>query len=748
MLNKKKVFLERKGDIAIAAMMIIIVVICLVHGIRASYNINFFPINGTFQNYNPVRRMLSGQIPFRDFKIYLGLGHMYFGGILTWFLGNDFAASLIAFSFLSLFSFSLITLVIGKAVFGSWEKAGVVTILLLILLLQISDGTELNFYLFSEIKRGIMSSLSAGNSARYVRGMITGISALGFIQATNFLFQNIRGGIGYKKYCKGIVIVSIISGISFLWSNDYGISCWLCSIIVLFFIIFFRKGFKKAFSLSLFHILGSISAVIIAVEILTFGHFNDWLSSTFGAGGYQKWYYLFGKSYYLWDVDFSFIMLLQGALCVVYLYKIFRDKGSENSFKRYGILCYLNMTGFCAVNEYKLISGGSAREVALAIFGVTILYECLNICTRFITSDNKILAEKKISWIAISLSFIWIIAEVKDEVISFHINERGSYNQALGGYLTAYNSDLENAKQFLDGEKIFSTYASALETVTEQFQPSGIDYIIHVLGDKTREDYLNSFRNEDFEYVTTINETYSEWELWVRNANWFFYRELYAQYHPVYSNAYQTFWEKGGEASVTPLEVEVQRIDDCNTKIIVKAKENINGVADVLIDYCSMSNHSKRSFFVFNPMIMVSNNTATVLSGSSLENFFLREGGKEYIPITVIDGYGEVVLTSEPKGARELTVSSALCDNIYLVNMSYIKFNSIGNENGRIKFVIVENTSINRKRLENAKALLDNDKKIDILSVEEYEDELKINIKNGEEIKFDDKKNVMKICYN
>lgn len=46
---------------------------------------------------------------------------------------------------------------------------------------------------------------------------------------------------------------------------------------------------------------------------------------------------------------------------------------------------------------------------------------------------------------------------------------------------------------FLDGEEFFATYASAQEVVSDTFQPSGTDYIIHVLGDEQRYDYIEAF---------------------------------------------------------------------------------------------------------------------------------------------------------------------------------------------------------------------------------------------------------------
>jgi hypothetical protein len=88
----------------------------LFHSLGAGHFVNFYPINGTFQNFNPVRRLLGGQIPYRDFQDYLGMGHLYIGSISTFLFGGTYRSSLMAFSFLTLSSFAGISYVIGKVV--------------------------------------------------------------------------------------------------------------------------------------------------------------------------------------------------------------------------------------------------------------------------------------------------------------------------------------------------------------------------------------------------------------------------------------------------------------------------------------------------------------------------------------------------------------------------------------------------------------------------------------------------------
>ena len=60
---------------------------------------DFFPINGDFQNYNPARRFLDGQIPFKDFSVYIGCGEMLLDALGLFVIGNTFTNSLMVIRF-------------------------------------------------------------------------------------------------------------------------------------------------------------------------------------------------------------------------------------------------------------------------------------------------------------------------------------------------------------------------------------------------------------------------------------------------------------------------------------------------------------------------------------------------------------------------------------------------------------------------------------------------------------------------
>ena len=635
--------------------------ICILHALKAGHYTNFDPINGTFQNFNPVRRLLSGQIPYDSFQDYLGLGHLYIGTLATLLFGGDYQASLIGFSFLTFFSLALISLMVGYAIFKNRKNVLAITNIFLIMLL-VQPLFFTNALLgTNEISAAVHYALGTGISARFVRGMILPISCWIFYVAclAYTKIKTKKENIARHRYAIQVCGTGFIAGFCFIWSNDYGISCWLCICIMMFFLMLSRtRKIGKSFLTALLTMLVSFVSIFLLVEIFTFG-----------TGGYQLWYFNFKKSYYLYDVDFSFIMLIQAFLCLIYLANLFRCRGTKNSLIRYGILAFLNMTSFCAVNEYCMISGGTSREVALTVLFFTIIYEIFYVIKLYIPSYNRV--QKIMLVISAVVSLSWTISTFKEEAIFYKFSiKKGEYMAALGGNMTTRYKALKETDKFLKDENYFATYATAQEVVSGIFQPSGTDYIIHVLGDQQRQDYLNEFTEGDFKYAATIKKSYEPWEYWIERANWFFYRELYRGWHPVYANSYEVYWERNTSKDTNVIandcNINVVDIDDSTKKIIIQADSEINGIADVYIDYEVKKRDRLLAKLLFRTDLKVKNTGTVFCSDKALESNFLRDASKEYVPVPVVDGYGEITLTANPTESATLLLNNAECSDIYL----------------------------------------------------------------------------------
>lgn len=667
---------------------LIMLLVCIVHAFYSGHYANFAPINGTFQNFNPIRRLLDGQIPYAEFQDYLGLGHLYLGALFTSLFGGSYRVSLIAFSFLTYFSYALISMVIGMSVFKKKEIALAAS----------------NFVLTYRI---IKEALYVGNSARYVRGMILPIVCLLLLLAY-YCYKKISEKNSWMTKHKEILLyvgMGLIGGFAFAWSNDYGISCWVCMIVMAGWIALARerKFFRMLKNVAI-ELLASIIGLIVTVEIVTFGNLPNWLVATFGTGGYQSWYYItYGKSYYIYDIDRSKAILLQAAICIAYMLILFVKKASLNALYRYGIPAFCNMVCFCAVNEYKLLSGGEAREVALSTLTFTVLYEIV-VCVLWLDKYTKYkVIEKVLILCTCGLAGAWLVANIPDEIEFYNGEKDGVYIEELGGNLTFLGEDILKTEEFLDGKKFFATYASAQEVVCDTYQPSGIDYIIHVLGDSQREKYLKMLQNEEFSYVATMKEAESDWECWIQRANWFFYRELLENWHPVYANSYEMYWEKNISSNENTyyddVTIDVVKVDDITQKIVVQTDSFVNGMADVYVDYSINKINEGRGKFIFQTMLYVRNSGTTYTSDDFYDSNFLRSESKEYIPIQIVNGYGEATLGARPIIGTELAVNEVDCQRIFSCTFDYLEMKEIVEGNDGETIVKLKNSERNRTTL-------------------------------------------------
>ena len=183
---------------------------------------------------------------------------------------------------------------------------------------------------------------------------------------------------------------------------------------------------------------------------------------------------------------------------------------------------------------------------------------------------------------------------------------------------------------------------------------------------------MSEFRKGDFKYVATIRKEYTDFEYWIERANWFFYRELYKYWHPVFFNAYEVYWERNasGENYVVSDKYEVQiiEINDSSVKLVIQTDEDMTGVADVCIDYSVEKRQGSRSAkLLFRSALRVQNTGTTMADNIDHESNYLRNENVEYIPMQITDGYGELTLTAYPARSVYLNLKEVHCDSIYTV---------------------------------------------------------------------------------
>ncbi|OXM88409.1 hypothetical protein [Paenibacillus rigui] len=710
-------FTTKQKCIVLVSYFIILTLICLNFALNRIYFSDFYPANGDFQNYNGYRRLLEGQTPFQDFFYYLGLGPLYINSIPLLFLGNNFTSSLFATNFITSFMFALSVYVISRC-----NNLSNVKSLLLTLVLLLSACNYTGFSIVSEFfkRYDFLYYVQPGNSDRMVRAFLPFLLILVFIICNKLKFKHVL----FKNSYFISTLYGLLIGFSISWSNDYGISVFIAGSFIM---VLLNLKFEKKFLYNiLLYFIGCLTGCYFIVNILTFGNFSNWLDYNFlGVAKYQFWYYATGyQSKLLTLSDFPINLELLFCLLFIFYYSIKIKKKKHTINEVY--LLFLFLTSMIAGYAYAI----NSEKQGLFWPVYMILY--ITIFSKLI--QNVSVKNMKLT---LTLNTVLIIAGLYlsffhlDETIGRLHSKRETFVPELNGYLSKYGKELNIASnKVIKTNDVFSTYASALEVLSNQYQSSGMDYIIHVLGDKYRTKYLDKFHSLQPEFVTTMREDFFPYELWVKRANWFFYRELLTSYKAEAITPYSTIWKKQINENIynNNVQYSIEQKSENSVEIIAKTDDKLNNViVDFSISYRSQWNNKR--FFGFGLRKIVS-----VQDGWSSEkvNDLGTAGGYNLpdtaelinIPVRIINGEGRTVLSAYPANMTNLRVSefkalkiisdvpsnlSSLnnlykLENIKVENLTDVNWQNGINKNQNI--ALIKNTLENKATIEGANYLI------------------------------------------
>ena len=644
--------------------LIFVILVYFISAYKNIPNLDYVAINGQFQNYNVIRRFLSGQIPFVDFKCYLGIGHLLMTSVVTFLLGGSFAAACLAYDFVSSLSVVLYCYIWCYIIF---RKNWVIPFVL-----------SLYFRLFDNLYAvipyyPINSMMAGGTSARIIRALIIPVSITVFTKGSEFIESHEKWS-EHKQLYAHVLLLSALGGLGVVWGNDYGIvSCIAIFLLVMLLTVIRFRSFKTLLLTCLVLFSGvSVTAFLISACV-TRGHSVVWFKNNFLTASYHGWYYGDPKdrTLFFYEFNLSVPVIICSIVMIVYLVQLLRNI-SWKSIRYYGSIVFALLSCFGAIQEYHLFNLKD-KSYSTFLIGTLIILAYIELlhcfCYFYKTSMTKVKQcfGSIVSIIGNLMYITFVLMVVFFTLIDLH-KDFGSYKYypGLGGHLDSRSDDLDKSLEIVRDRRVFSTYASALETVTGQFQSSGTDYIIHVLSDEERQGYLKKLNERDFDVVSTVNMHYSKYSLWIRNANWFFYREIYSQYHYIGGNSYADYWEYGHSPSncyIGQIDAVLEKKSDSEYIIQISTKDSINGVADVYINYKTTVKPGTDSFFLHRTIIGVGNNKP---QPHVLTQWSLRPSSQEYIPVDIVNGKGTITLSSYPVNVTSLEIKQVSCNRIFL----------------------------------------------------------------------------------
>lgn len=640
---------------ALLLFLLCIVTAALTAAFSRVYLLDYSPINGDFQSYNVFRRMLDGQVPYRDFSNYPGSGFVLINLPLLLFSGGSFADSLCITNFTSALSYCLIITMLLYTVTSN-RMVALLGGAGIILLPDIMPALHLDFFLNYLPFTGLAAP---GNSMRVERALLPFLAV-----AVALVLMKLKridlGKVLQKK--SSIACLGYISGLLVPWSFDFGYATLFAALITIaIFQGYAGQPVKNVLSVSLvYFLIPSLSGYLLSVTAITFGNPASYFNFLAGAARYQFWYYgttpdkLLTISSLLANRLLVFYLLLVVLLAACFGIKYFRNNLKDHDF----IAFFLNLAVLLAVLAYIYGSGGFAWEIATLTAYLTVAGVSVKYLLKFLSGrGQRILNQVGILVLA---GFLLINIGLLYEAVRTNRAERAvPWQEELGGYLTIADDLLETGL-ILEGEPYFSTYAGALEVVTGSFQPTGTDYIIHVLGDQMRADYLDHFITNNYRYATTIRSDLIPPEAWCKRANWFWYRELFKHYQPLATLGFHVIWEKLETPAVVPAAatVKINKTGEHSCTIIVECDSDENLVADLFLSYSSAYIATPERFQTFRKAVIVEDPGMASENSPGWRHYYIPEESAEYlIPVTLLNGQGQVTLSSLPAGATSLKIN-------------------------------------------------------------------------------------------
>ena len=701
-------------------------------------NGDFVAYNGDFQNYNVFRRLLDGQVPYRDFTNYLGSGIVFVNLPLV-AVFRSFGESVFITHFTTSLLYSFILCVALYTILHDRKKAYFITNLIAIAAFVILHAGFYSGFYYQYIY-DLVYFEEQGISMRTTRAFLPFLLVGIFYVAKNAVGRKWLFRYCFRSY-KRLAGIFFVLGMLTVWANDYGYANVVCFFLIFVMVIVFdrKTGPAKKMCLMAAAVFSALAGIILSIMIVTGGNIGEYISINAGVAEYQFWYYGNYYNKYLTVADlfsdrkYLFLTVFFFAHGIWFLYEAASHRIDDDRICR----LFLHSTCYGASLIYVLGSGAhnySAAELVSCILCIGVVIWLVKSVWIYVkgmlggewgktvssleqalhSAANEFEKFRIPAYLFLMLLLYTFSVNIIRTDLSYADREtvKGLHIDSVLG------AGLDECAAELAGEELFSTYAGALETINGVFQPTGTDYIIHVMGDKQREKYLENFINGDYRYASTLKNEYTHCEYWSSRVNWFFYRYLYQYYEPVAETNFSVIWEKkGNEYTVKEnAQIDLTFLNTSTCKIEVMLPDYSKGAyVDLHIKYRTVWNENRVRKGGIKKLLCVEDGGEQYNSFLSNSCYYLRDCSEGCnIPVYVRDGKGTVYLSAYPLSCTdienmEVCISDIIKEpefNLHLANYkdiySSISQNAVDATNMVLQF---DNTEFNTTVLEGAREL-------------------------------------------
>lgn len=490
-----------------------------------------YAANGTFQLYNPLRRLLGGEVLARDFPFFHGVGVPLLHFPLFYIMGHNLFAVEVAKLLVSPILFLVSSFFLFWAYFRNVKKSIFAT------------------SIFTIISIDAIDAIWAGNSLLGLR------TTFPFIAAAFMLWHpNWQMTIGKNKINLYYPILYTIMGLSVACGTEQGLAFILAYVIIKAIrYIRSKETTKKKIMIFFGELFGVAIATYTVLSIMTLGHANSFLQlNTLDQ--------LVTKRMLLYILP---VMIGGIAAYIISIKKKILSKKEFSTFSillLYGIIVFaVSITGYWAPGAQLI----PLERAAGSILVMVLIYAADKIIRTKKTNANAV--NKKVSFIVFGLLLGCVVAIGYNAAIFLqkiswmpvkHIvtesrKARHSINDSE--YVSvAWKKRLETFAPYIkNGASIWSTYTSVYDSIHKQKNGSsgGEDYIIHALGPDRRDKYTKDFIEQKPDYVITLNPSYFLYEEWLWSRHWQFYKELLNNYTVIATNDSHVLWKRQSDSA-------------------------------------------------------------------------------------------------------------------------------------------------------------------------------------------------------
>lgn len=540
---------------------------------RAAF-LDFYPLNGDFQNFNPIRRWLAGEAPGRDFNAYLGLGPTGLMTLATALLGGDYRASLAAVTGLCVLFQALAFGLAARGV-GLSRTAALSVAAISVLFVAAPYKLWMTRHLQAVLVGLSEHLLKPGNS-------VLGLRAAAPLVAALLLWWSWTWWRPGSHPVRRVILLGLVGGLILPWSNDYGPSTAFALGIMSAWSAYPDLSRRRWAAALLAQVATMLATATAVVALLTGGAPVDWFQSAFvGVAQDQFWYFDGRKLLTLGDLPL-FPSLLLGTLCVAAWLASSRvtqfDPDStadprdhtDHPGRRERLALLLLLTPFVAA--LLSMAGGHVgwrytfpltRMLYLFVpaLAVRILLVAVAVTRQWRTGGPRLPLPftrplESLLCLLLAVQVVTLarryVGELRRQPVpaapwQIDVPElRGQISARFGPALDLARdlASEANTNRLPPNHRLLSTYTSLIDLVAGASTPTRADYLIHALGDRERSRYLDSFRSTAPAHVLTIRDDFDGWDGWLRRQNWDVYRELLTHYAETDRTCYARLWSR------------------------------------------------------------------------------------------------------------------------------------------------------------------------------------------------------------